>query len=293
MTSPLLPALTGRQLTVDVALRTPAVIKAQIAKLVDEQLLLPKFFRSLGAPVTGGGLLYSLVQASDFYSSDVEMRSPGAEYKVVEGVDPEPRLAPVEDWGGKFTVPQEVITRNNVQYLDQQTTQLSNTILRKLDTRAVAVLQAAGLATLAPATGWGNLKFVGPLDQITASGSRPTANFAEAQEMADLEEMSVKHDILVVHPTQARQLRTAYAEDLDDMLESAGFTNGMFANPRVPAGTAFVAQQGMVGTVGFEVPLTVDVWEDKSTRSWIVQGYVVPALAVDRPYAAKKIIGLS
>lgn len=96
-----------------------------------------------------------------------------------------------------------------------------------------------------------------------------------------------------MHPEQARQLRTAYAENLDDMLASAGFTGGMFSNPRVPAGTAFVAQAGMVGTVGFELPLTVDTWEDKATRSWWVQAYAVPAFAVDRPFAAKKIVGLS
>jgi hypothetical protein len=97
-----------------------------------------------------------------------------------------------------------------------------------------------------------------------------------------------------VHPEQARQLRTAYAEALDDMLASAGFTGGMFANPRIPAGTAFVAQGGMVGTIGFEsAGLVVDTWEDKATRSWWVQAYAVPAFAVDRPYAAKKITGLS
>ena len=104
---------------------------------------------------------------------------------------------------------------------------------------------------------------VGPLDAITPSADRPTAHFAEAQELADLEELGITHDTLVVHPEQARQLRTAYAENLDDMLASAGFTGGMFSNPRIPAGTAFVAQGGMVGTVGFEVPLTVEAYEDQ------------------------------
>jgi hypothetical protein len=211
----------------------------------------------------------------------------------VEGVDPEPKLADVEDWGGRFQITDEQLTRNAVNYLDQQTTQLANTIARKLDTRAVAALQAARVGTFTPAAGWDDLVMVGPLDAITPSADRPTAHFAEAQEMADLEELGVRHDTLVVHPEQARQLRTAYAENLDDMLASAGFTGGMFANPRIPAGTAFVAQGGMVGTVGFEVPLTVEVYDDRATRSKWVQAYAVPAFAVDRPYAAKKITGLS
>jgi hypothetical protein len=293
MTSPLIPHLEGRQLTVDVALKTPSIIRNQIAKLADDQILLPKFFRQFGQQVQGGGMLYSVVQASDFFTSDVEKRSPGSEYKVVEGVEPEPKLALVEDWGGKFQVTQERIVRNDVNYIDQQTTQLANTISRKLDTRAVAELQAADIGSVAPASGWEALIFVGALDAITASADRPTAHFAEAQELADLEELGVTHDILVVHPEQARQLRTAYAEALDDMLASAGFTNGMFSNPRIPAGTAFVAQAGMVGQVGWESPLQVDTWEDKATRSWWVQAYAVPAFAVDRPFAAKKILGLS
>jgi len=290
----LTPELNGRTLTVDVALRQPNLIKAQIAKLADADLLLPKLFRPLGSPVIGGGLLYSVIAASDYYASDVEKRAPGAEYRIVEGVDPTPQLAVVEDWGGRFQVTDEQITRNALNYLDQQTTQLANTIARKLDTRAVAALQASTIGTLVPAAGWDDLTFVGPLTDLTPSAERPTAHFAEAQEMADLEELGVHHDILIVHPEQARQLRTAYAEGLDDMLASAGFTEGMFANPRVPIGTAFVAQKGMVGTVGFEsAGLVVEVYDDRSTRSKWVQAYAVPAIAVDRPYAAKKINGLS
>lgn len=293
MTSPLIPALSGRTLTVDVALRQPTIIRDRIARLADDQILLPKFFRTHGAKVEGGGLLYSVVQASDFFTTDIEKRSPGAEYKVVEGVEAEPRLAVVEDWGGRFQVTDEQLSRNDVNYLDQQVTQLANTIARRLDTRAVAALQAANVATFTPAAGWDALTFVGPETGLTPSGDRPTAHFAEVREMADLEELGVVHDTLIVHPEQARQLRTAYAEALDDMLASAGFTNGMFSNPRIPAGTAFVAQGGMVGTVGFEAALTVEVYDDRSTRSRWVQAFAVPAFAVDRPFAAKKITGLS
>src|SRR4051794_37952104 len=143
MPSALLPQLSGRNLTVDVALRQPTTLRARIAKLADEQILLDKLFHGLGGQVQGGGILYNVVKASDFYTSDVEKRSPGNEYKVVEGVDPESKLAPVEDWGGTFQVTDEQRTRNIVSYLDQQTTQLANTIARKLDTAAIAAVEAA------------------------------------------------------------------------------------------------------------------------------------------------------
>ena len=101
----------------------------------------------------------------------------------MEGVDPTPQLAVLEDWGGRFQVTDEQISRCDINYLDQQTTQLANTIARKLDTRAVAALQAASIGMFTPAAGWSDLKFVGPLDAITASSDRPSARWAEVQEM--------------------------------------------------------------------------------------------------------------
>lgn len=290
MPNALIPELSGRRLTVDVALKQPTIIRNQIAKLADDQLLLPKFFHNLGAPVVGGGLLYSVIQASDFYTTDVEKRSPGNEYKIVEGVDPEPKLAVVEDWGGKFLVTDEQISRNDVSYLDQQTTQLSNTIARRLDTAAMEAIAAADIGMVVGHS-WDTLVLEGPADSLTPSALRPTADISAAQLVADLEELGVVHDLLVVHPNEAHSLRTAYGDNLDAMLKSAGVS--LFSNPRVEEGVAWAVKAGEVGTVGFEVALTTDVWDDRSVRGKWVQSYVVPAVAVDKPFAAKKIVGLA
>ena len=290
MTNPLLPELTGRRLTVDAALKRPTVIRDRIAKLADSQIVLPKFFHQLGAPVTGGGMLYSVIKASDFYTSDVEKRSPGDEYKIVEGVDPEPKLAVVEDWGGKFQVPDEVVTRNDTNYLDQQTTQLSNTIARKLD---VAAMKAVADAAIESIVGhdWSNLVLVGPEADLTPSAGRPSADLSAAQLEADLEELGVVHDLLITHPEQAHNLRVAYGDNLDAMLKSAGVE--LYSNPRIEPGVAWAVQAGEVGAVGFEFPLTSESWDDRSTRSKWVQSYAVPAFAVDKPFAAKKITALA
>jgi hypothetical protein len=291
MPSPLLPQLSGRNLTVDVALNQPTLIRNRIAKLADAQIILPKLYHA-GGKVEGGGILYSVIQASDMFTSDVEKRAPGGEYKVVEGVDPDPKIAKVDDWGGKFQILDEQRDRNNISYLDQQTTQLANTITRKLDVAAIAALEAAidSGNTVAGHT-WNGLKFVGPLDAITASDVRPTADISAAQMAADLQELGVKHNLLIVHPNQGHALRSAYAENLDDMLKSAGLE--LFISPRMTAGTAYVCEKAAVGTVGFEKPLTVISWPEPSTRSTWVQAYAVPAFAVDKPYALKKLTGLA
>ncbi|WP_328856365.1 hypothetical protein OG579_13685 [Williamsia herbipolensis] len=293
-TSALLPTLSGRNLTVDAALKQPSVIRNRIAKLADAQIILDKLYHGLGGQVQGGGILYSVVKASDFYTSDVEQRAPGGEYKVVEGVDPDPKLATVADWGGRFQVTDEQRTRNDVSYLDQQTTQLANTITRKLDVAAIANVEAAIAADAANAvTGhnWSTTVTVGPLDQITPSASRPTADISAAQLAADLQELGVHHNLLVVHPNQAHALRTAYGDNLDNMLTSAGVE--LFSNPRMTAGVAYVCEKGEVGTVGFEVALTVESYPDRSTRSTWVQAFAVPAFAVERPFALKRLSGLA
>lgn len=292
MTSPsaLIPELNGRRLTVDMALRQPSIIRAQIARLADEQILLPKFFRALGQPVQGGAMLYSVIKASDFFSTSIEKRAPLTEYKIVEGVDPDPEIAYVEDWGGKFQISDEQISRNDVSYLDQQTTQLANTIARKLDQAAMKAVtdKVLGENIIAFQDNWDDLVTVGPLDQITPSAQRPPAHLSAAQLAADLQELGVRHNLIVVHPNQAHALRVAYGDQLAAMLSSAGVT--MFANPRVEEGIVWAVESGMVGTVGFESPLTTDVWDDRSIRGKWVQSYVVPGFAVDRPFAAKKIV---
>lgn len=292
MPNALIPELSGRRLTYDIALKQPTIIRARIAQLADSQILLPKFFRHLGQPIQGGGMLYTVIQASDFFTSDVEKRAARGEYKVVEGVDPDPQLAKVEDWGGKFQIGAEEIKRSDINYLQQQTTQLSNTIARKLDVRAMSVVEAAiSGANIVPGHDWSDVVTVGPLDGLTESAALPTADLSAAQLAADLQELGVTHDLLVVHPNEKHSLKVAYGDKLQAMLDSAGLS--LFANPRITPGVGWVIQSGQVGTVGFEEPLTVDVWQDKATRSWWVQAYVVPAMAVDRPFAAKKLTGLA
>ncbi|MBX7453405.1 hypothetical protein GR927_35950 [Mycolicibacterium sp. 3033] len=292
MPNALIPELSGRRLTVDIALKQPTIMRARIAKLADSQILLPKFFRYLGAPIMGGGMLYSVIQASDFFTSDIEKRNARAEYKIVEGVDPEPTLAKVEDWGGKFQIGVEEINRNDVNYLDQQIVQLSNTITRKLDVRTMATVVAAiSGANVVTGHNWSGLVTVGDPTTLTPSGELPTADFSAAQLASDLQELGVKHDLLLLHPNEAHSLRVAYGDKLQAMLASAGL--GLFVNPRITPGVGWAIESGNVGTVGFEAPLTLDVWEDKATRSWWVQAYVVPAMGVDRPFAAKKLTGLA
>jgi hypothetical protein len=301
MTSPqypaLLPVLDGRQLTVDQALKQPTLIRDRIAKLADDLMVMPNFFStSSGQGVTGGGILYSVTRATDQYlDSTLEERAPGAEYKQLQGVDPEVKLAKVKDWGAKFRIEDERRVRNDVDYLDQQTTQLANTIAKKVDDEGLRALNAAldeiiGEQPDVVGHSWSSLVFEGPLTAITPSAQRPTADWSAAQFAADLQQLGVKHDVLVTSPASAHNLRTAYGDKLELALASAGLE--LVSNVKVPVGTAYAAAKGTAGIVGFEAPLQVTSWPDYETRTTVVQGWAVPAFAVTHPFHLKRITGL-
>ncbi len=291
MPTPLLPELTGNTLTVDVALRQPTLIRDRIAQLADKQLLLPHLFHPFGGKIEGGGMLYTLLKYSDLFTSGVEQRAPLTEYPIVSGVDPETKLATVADYGGAVEIAYEEILRNNISRLDQLTTQLVNEVTVKLDTVALAAVDAAGVESVAVAEPWDTLVLDGPATSITPSADRPTAHFAQAAELADLEQLGVVFDTLIVHPGEARSLRTAYADNLAKMLESAGLT--MHVNARIASGTAYLTQSGMAGAVGFEAPLQVVVTDQPRNKSKLLQVFAVPAFAVDKPHAVKRLTGLA
>lgn len=291
MPTPLLPELSGHTLTVDAALNQPTIIRDRIAQLADAQLLLPHFYRPLGGKVEGGGMLYSLLKYSDLFTSGVEKRAPLTEYPMVTGVDPETKLATVADYGGAVEIAHEEISRNNISRLDQLTGQLVNEVTIKLDTVALAAVNAAGIESVAVSQPWDDLVLDGPEADLTPSADRPTAHFAEAQELADLAQLGTVFDTLLVAPAQARALRTAYAGNLTKMLESAGLT--MHVNARIGSGTAYLVKAGQVGIVGFESPLSVVVADQPRNKSKLVQVFVVPAFAVDKPHNVKRLTGLA
>ncbi|MDH6245747.1 major capsid protein [Mycobacterium sp. OTB74] len=289
----LIPTLSGRNLTVDYALNSPTLLRNRIARLADDLILAPKLLASYGANLQGGGMLYNVIASSDmFLATDVEARAPGSEYRRTEGVDPDPQLAVVQDWGASFAIADEQIIRNAINYLDQQITQLSNQLVRKLDTACVAAIEAA-IASPNTVSGhsWSSVQIVGPLSTLTPSNQLPTADISAAKMAGELQELGSKYNLLIVHPEEANSLRSAYADKLSLMLESAGIE--MFVSARLTAGEAWLCDRGNVGIIGFEVPLRVEVIPDLKRRQKIVQGYVVPAIGIDRPYNLKKITGLA
>lgn len=288
------PTIQGNQLTVDMALKQPQRITRRIADLTLQKFIVDKIFSSSGVSVESGAVLFDQATANDLYlTRDVEERAPGAEYPIVGADRTEPQVAKSEDWGGKFWVTDEAVRRNDRVYFDQQTTKLANTIVRKVNQRAVATLEAAiaglGGAAVVPGHDWSNVTLSGT--SPTPNNARPFADFAAVQLAADIEELGVVYDLWIVNPVEDHNLRIAYGEEYADALAAAKIE--VFASNRVAAGTAYAVARNQVGFLDYEQGLSTETWrEEKTKRNW-VQSSVMPIMGVTNPYSIKKVTGLA
>lgn len=279
-------------ITVAQALQNPTVIEERIAELASKNLIIDSLFTE-GGEVAGGAVVYSQLTEKHLHTTDVAERMPGDEYPVVYAEEPEPLLARVRDFGGKFSISDEAKRRNLSVDFDNQVTRLSNTVARKVNANAVATLQAAPIPTLAnysAEAAWDRIVVGGTTAQNTDPRQHPTALFADAQAHADETELDITYKTLLVNPRERAALRAAYGLNLADLLTSFDLT--LVSSNHVDAGTAYLVDPGKVGFVRYEEPLTVTTWRDEHHRLEWVQAYALPVVGVTMPDAAVKLTGL-
>lgn len=287
------PAITNNQLTVDTALKQPNRISRRIADITLHSFIVDKIFATSGVPVVGGAMRYQQAIKNELYlTKDVEQRGETDEYPIVGSERLDEKVAIVEDWGGKFFVSDNAVKRNDSVYFDNQTTQLANTIVRKVNTRAVATLEAA-ITDLAGATtfvgnNWATAQLNGT--NPTPNQDLPHADIAFAQRFADQEELGVKYDLWLLNPIEKTNLEIAYGASLAQILATYGIT--LFASNEITAGTAYAVASKQVGFLDYEVGLTTETYREAETRRNWVQSFVQPVMGVSNPYSIRRITGL-
>lgn len=286
----LMPRLDGQRVSVAAIMSQPTWLRAKIADLTEGNELVSAFFTAQGEPVQGGGILHPRLKSADRYTADdVVERAPGDEYQMVRAIDPEYRLAAVRDYGAKTTITDEEIARGDMAALNNKVLQLTNTLVRKLNTSALAAIDAAEPTEVLAFAAWDVLVTEGPESSLTPSTHRPLADMVRARQNSEEDRLGIKLDTLLVSTTDAASLRVGYGPQLADVLAAAELT--LTTNPYVKTGRAYLVQKGKAGIVGYEAPLTVDIIDRRETRDKVIQVYAVPSYAVDKPQAVKIITG--
>src|SRR5262245_4111058 len=287
------PTVSTTTITVDTALQTPTRITRSLMDLTLQRFFADRVFTS-GGGVTGGAVVYDALVANDLYlTRDIGRVAPGAEFSLVTSTRRAPQVAEPEKWGGKFFVLRETRDRNQAWVFARHVQQLANTIVRKINQRSVEVLEAAIAAATPPRTITG----VNWSTVVTAGASASNANlwpqrdFARVQQQAEVEELGIVYDLVIMNPQEYFQLATIYGAYLNDLLASVNMD--VFVTNRVTAGSAYFVQQGQPGEMRIESPLETETWYEEATQRYWTQSSVRPLWFVDNSFAVLKMTGLA
>jgi hypothetical protein len=192
---PLGPAtISGTTYTVDFLLESPRRVTQVIANLALQRFYVDRIFASAGT-ITGGSVVYDQATANDLYATrDVQRVEPGKEFPVVTFDRGVPLTAQVEKFGGKFFVTDEARRRNDVARINRALVRLANTIVRKIQQRALAELQASITANSRTAVGVSWTTAMGTAPTALAPGSGPGRDFARIQRSAIDQELGYTYD---------------------------------------------------------------------------------------------------
>jgi hypothetical protein len=210
----------------------------------------------------------------------------------VSATRPAPKVAQVEKWGGMFFITDEARDRNAVALFNNQVTKLSNTIVRKLNQRAIQELEASIAISGQTTAGqnWGTSLTTSYTTSTPAT--LPFADIINAQAAADALELGVVYNLLLVNPAQAAVLKKLTKMPLGMSMGDIGIDE-VYASNRVPAGTAYLAARNQVGEMRVEQPLATETWREQNTdRTWLKSG-VRPVMYVTDPYSVFKLTGLA
>lgn len=286
------PTISGDTITVDTMLQQPTRITNFLQDITLQRFILDRLFSSEGG-VTGGAVVYDLLTENELYADrDVEPVAPGGEFPIVTSSRRAPKVAAVEKFGGKYFFTDEARDRNDQSAFRNENIKLGNTIVRKLNARAVETLDAAITAN-------GGLSEFNGNDWSAAipNGSNPSApavtpgaDLAKAQLLADQRELGIRYNIALMNPVQLNEMRLFYGGNLAQMLEDNGYDEA-YASNRITVGTVYYVAEGQLGEMRLEQPLTTETWrEQKTERTW-VQSSVRPVMFVNNPFAVVRSTG--
>jgi hypothetical protein len=293
------PSVSGTTITLDVALNQPTIITRTIARLAAQNFFADQVF-SVGGDVSGGAVLFErppAVATDLFAERDVQEVAPGEEFPLLTVLRGQPVAAYPRKLGGKWYITREARKRNDTRLLARYMQSTANTIARKVDQLAIALLESAISTFTRTYAGqsWGAAAAV-TFNTKTAA-NQPLSDIIGAQAAVSLEERGHQLDSIVLHPNEWANLVRIYGADgVNAALNSAGIRN-VIVSQRITAGTAYLFEQGMVGFWRNEFPLSEETEEEGVAaggrqRTWY-QASVSPVMGVDDQYALLKLTGIA
>lgn len=304
---PLAP--TSPQLTLDVLLKNPQIIRRQLTDLTYKRFVADKvFMRGTPEQVAGGGARYQQSESLFFDASrDVEQLQFRSEYP--RGGWTEAILeANVEKYGLEFVINDLAVRRNQIDMLTRGLIKLSNGLVRYVDTIAMTLLTTvANHQTFAASADW------------TTTSTDIIHDLNHARKLIVTAEEGYEADTVIVNDDQYEDimnnpaLRLSMPRETTSSFVQTGVmppTLGFNFIPtsRLASGTVIVCNAKVCGTIADEAPseggyesyqpedaTQAPIWtkqyrEEKSDDT-IIRGVRWPAMWVAEPKAICVITG--
>lgn len=299
-----LPTVDGYEISVDTYLKQPTRITKMLEDLTLQRFISEYIFSKGGKP-SGGAVIYDEITANDLYmNQDVSEVEASGEFPRLDGARLAPKIARVHLYGGEVEISDRARIRNDQRAFARDITRLSNTLVRKINERAVAALELALTVHTAQATTMGALSLDGWGTVAAAAGRQtglggafatldlPDALFSAVQLQADTQELGVEYNTLLLNPVDANNLRRSYGglKGLTEVLGEAGLE--MVKSNRVTSGTCYFLAKQQVGGMVLEEGMTTKTYREDRHQREVVQSYVVPGFYIDNPTAVMKVTGL-
>ena len=287
------PTVDGQgRITVEQFLKNPSRVTRVVADLTAQRFLAERIFAPGNAE--GGAVIFDQVTTTDLYTSrDVQAIEPGSEFPIVSSGETVPQVAAVTKWGGAAVLTDEAVRRDNRDVLNRELTRLRNTIVRKVDTVAIAALNAAPIVPLVATNAWSD-----------GTNGNPVLNLAQGRSLIDDADMGYTADTVLINPAQfvslvanpkvaaalPRESSAANPIASGQLGAYMGYT--WYVSNRVPAGTAFILSSQMAGSLRDELPLYSRVVPQPERERTLVQAARVTVPIVTDPKAVVKLTGI-
>jgi hypothetical protein len=277
-------------ITVSLFLNSPARVQRSIETLAYQRFVADLVF-GMGPNANGGAVIYDqLADGMLFLDRDVQEIAPGDEFPLLVGSAPVPLVAIARKWGGEVMVTDEEARRDNRNVLARELVRLRNTIIRKVDTLAMAALRAAPTNTMTASGSWA----VAATDII--------ADLAQAIENVTSKDLGYEPNTVLINPAQEvallkdADIRTALPRERTDVPIATGNLGRLMGQDfvvsnRINAGEVFVLERGTVGGISDEVPLYTRPIHDDRREVTFLHGARVTVPYVTDPLAATRITG--
>lgn len=304
--APGLPTLTSGQLTLDALLQFPALVQRALRTIPNQRFISDQLL-TMRVNAQGGAVQYGQTE-SIFAALVAESIAAGQDFPQSTMAGPPYALAGVAKWGLDVLVTFEAIRRLNFDVIPRASTKAQNSVIKQVDTVALAAIAAAPITTLAATAAWSTGAADILLDLETAVGGiidQQQGYTPNTLVVTTTRFVSLASNTKIQTALRREDYNNPIYQGLSNISQMGNSTDNSATGFKVaglnvvavpaanmPAGTtALVMDTTVLGGMADEVPLFVQPILQQENERWRIRAERVTVPFVLEPKACTSISG--